>query len=250
MRNKGTPVTAIDVFLIGISGTIRGAISLALVQKLAYTEGTAALIPITQFVITNVLYIITPLNPILFNYGLKAKAKLKISSEESTKIQTLDNTDNNYTRQMLKIDPLTARLAKKKGFVKSFKYFDEFILKPIMIYDYENRYEEINKEKIPGNKSSLDDETNNFLFSHFFERNFTKIETKFNKKYDENQNEQINLRKKSNKSKKASQFNIVVNKTNSQEQPQRKKSPIQDSNIIIRDSQNSSGQKDNKDIEL
>lgn len=86
----------------------------------------------------------------LFNCGLalKAKRENKNTSADGSKIQTIDSIENNYTKQMLKIDPLAARLAKKKGFVKNFKYFDEFILKPMLIYNYENRYEEIHKDKI------------------------------------------------------------------------------------------------------
>lgn len=105
-RNKESKVTAIDVFLIGISATIRGAISLALVQKLAYAEKTAALIPITQFVIINTLYLFTPLNPLIFKCGLNAKARLKnVCEEESTQIQTIDNTKINNMKQMMKIEP-------------------------------------------------------------------------------------------------------------------------------------------------
>jgi len=37
-----------DIFLIGLSGMIRGAISLGLAEKLSYTQSTSELIPIIQ----------------------------------------------------------------------------------------------------------------------------------------------------------------------------------------------------------
>lgn len=97
----------------------------------------------------------------------------------------------------------------------------------------------------------LDNEENNFLNIHFYERDFFKIKTKYNKKLDEHQSGEFDLIKKiSSKRKKSNQYNIDFHKQNTEEQSKRKKSADEDSFRKVNGSNNSSPKKDSSSKEL
>ena len=196
LATKGKSISTKDAFLVGISGMIRGAISLALVQKLSYTENTASLIPIVQFVVICTIFIFTPLNPSIYGCVLKEPSTPKprqLTMAESGETQAGEGfrlvteescigkkpspiTSNNQSNLPLKTEGYEGykkKLTGKKGCAKYFKLLDEFILKPFLIYDYENRASEIRKEKENASSSGINQPTwkNKFYASHFKRNN-------------------------------------------------------------------------------
>lgn len=146
--------------------------------------------------------------------------------------------------------------------MKNFKYFDEFIIKPLLIYDYENRYEEINSEKHRGQgifKNVHDSETN-YLNSHYYEQKILNVQTKFNKKSNNylnkqsnsNQQTDLNNQPKAN-STKNNGVDIFVTKAYSDEKTMEKKylflNPEINTKILKNDSTNKEFQGD-RDITL
>jgi hypothetical protein len=175
---KKKSISTKDAFLVGISGMIRGAISLALVQKLSYTENTASLIPIVQFVVICTIFIFTPLNPSIYGCVLKepstpkprqptiAESQVTHQGEAFPLVSTsscigkrpnpiITNNQSNFPIKTEGYEGYKKKLTEKKGCAKYFKLLDELILKPFLIYNYENRASEIRKEKENASGSGL-----------------------------------------------------------------------------------------------
>lgn len=143
-RKKGLSLDMTEVSLVGFSGMIRGSIAYALVVKLANYDSTDDTIPVAvcigQIVIALTMYIFTPLNPLLFSALLsddKGAAGSTVDHGAGHKISLADERPPSKTILLQKRADLVNK--KEAKFKIIFKRLDEFVLKPMLIRNYEDR---------------------------------------------------------------------------------------------------------------
>lgn len=169
IKKKKQGLTFKESCLVGFSGMIRGSIAYAMIAKLTSTQSQSGnpedpekakeLICIAQLVIVATMFIFVPLNPILFEKLLGKDGEA--DDEEMQKSTVIEPTQ---TLLLKKREDLINN--KDTKFSVVFKRLDDFVLKPCLIRDYEQRVVNIllmklkikgekKKEAIGGSKVSL-----------------------------------------------------------------------------------------------
>jgi hypothetical protein len=144
-RKKALSLDMTEVSLVGFSGMIRGSIAYALVVKLAddidpSSDKLPVAVCISQIVIALTMYIFTPLNPILFNVLLGGANSNDGESDDHNphgKISLAEERPASKTILLQKRADLVNK--KEPKFKVVFKRLDEFVIKPMLIRNYEER---------------------------------------------------------------------------------------------------------------
>lgn len=148
-----------------------------MITKLSYTDRTQALVPIIQVIVILTIFIFTPLNPLLYKVILKDKDNVSVKNSQENDLEdklinhqkVSDKSSMPYLQIMEKqstnrlnfqfsdekekqnaeegYNEMKIRISNKKGCAKYFKLLDEFIIKPIFIFNYKYRAKRIEIEK-------------------------------------------------------------------------------------------------------
>jgi len=141
-----------------MSGMIRGAISFALVIEISNNKTLSNLIPIIQLTVLMTMFFYIHLNPSVLNCLLKPKiidASLLPEGGRNLSFGKGDTTSPMLkTKNMItnvregtdgNVEHITLRLDDRRGCRKYMFIFSEFMLKPLLIFDYKHKAEFLNE---------------------------------------------------------------------------------------------------------